>query len=96
MIQMDRVCSVSEQFECLIMMSVHVSHQEVKDGEVNDIQEPPPLVIRTDVLDNITILGIRLPGRFPSLVVTPSPRMSPGLPLGHSFTRQKGRKASFQ
>lgn len=40
MVQVDREGVITKQFECFVMMAVHVAHQEVKYGEVHHIQQP--------------------------------------------------------
>ena len=40
MVQVDREGVVTKQFECLVVMAVHVAHQEVQYGQVHDVQQP--------------------------------------------------------
>ena len=87
---------VTEQFESLVVVTVHVSHQKVQDGEVHQIQESSALVVGTDVLDCLTVVRLCLPPGLPSLVVTPAPGMSPGLPRHEALAGEEGREADLQ
>ena len=87
---------IAEYFESLVVMAVHVPHQEVEDGEVHEVQEPPALVVGTDVLDSLAVVLIILPLSFPSLVVAPPPRVPPGLPRDDGLAGEEGGQADLQ
>ena len=87
---------VTEQFEGLVVVTVHVSHEKVQDGEVHQIQESSALVVGTDVLDCLTVVRLSLPPGLPSLVVTPPPGMAPGLPRHEVLAGEEGGEADLQ
>ena len=95
-VQVNRICVVAKQFECLIMVSVHITHQEVKDGQVHDIQQSSSLIVWTDILDNITVVGVCFPSCFPPLVIASPPGMTPSLSWNHGFTWKECGKAALQ
>ena len=96
MVEVDGEGVVTEQFESLVVVTVHVPHEEVQDGEVHQVQQPPALVVGTDVLDCLTVVRLSLPPGLPSLVVTPPPGMSPGLPGHEVLGGQEGGQADLQ
>ena len=96
MVQVYWICVVAKQFECFIVMTVHVPHQEVKDGQVHHIQQSSTLVVWADIFDYITVIRICFPSCFPPFVIASSPRMSPSFPRHHGFTRKKCGKAPLQ
>ena len=87
---------ITKQFECLVVVTVHVAHEEVQDGEVHQVQQPPALVVWTDVLHCLTVVSLSLPPGLPSLVVTPPPGVSPGLPGHEVLGGEEGREADLQ
>ena len=87
---------VAEQFERLVVVTVHVAHEEVEDGEVHQVEESPALVVRTDVLDCVTVVRVILPLGFASLVVAPSPGVAPRLARHQGLAGQEGGQADLQ
>lgn len=60
-VKMNKVSIIPKFGEHLIMVSVHISNQEVKDGHVNDAEESVAAVVRVDLLDCVTVKGVELP-----------------------------------
>ena len=96
MIQMDWKSVIAKQFKCLVVVPVHVPHEKVEDGQVYHVEEPPPPVVGADLLHNITVVGVILPGRLATLVVAPAPRVTPRLPRHYGLARQEGGQAHLQ
>ena len=61
------------------MMSVHIADEKVENGHVHEIEEFPAGVVRRRDSNARAIAGVHLPRRFPVLVVTSAPRVSPHL-----------------
>jgi len=95
-VEVNRERIVSKALESLIVVAVHVAHQEVKDGEVHQVQQTATLIIRVNVPNDITVIRIRFPLSLPPLVVAASPWVSPSFPWCDVFGGEKSSKASFQ
>ena len=67
----------------LVVMAVHVVHEEVEHSHVHEIQQPATLVVRFDLLDDITVFLVRLPICFSPLVIGSSPGMAPRFARGY-------------
>lgn len=57
-VQMNGKRVVTEQRERLIMMAVHVAHEEVKHGQVHEIQHPAATVVWRHASDDFAVIGI--------------------------------------
>lgn len=60
-VKMNKVPIIPKLGEHLIMVSVHVSNQEVKDGHVDDAEKPVAAVVWVDLLYRVTVEGVELP-----------------------------------
>lgn len=49
---------VAEQRERLVMMAVHVAHEEVVHGQVHDVQHPATGPVRLRVSDHLAVVRI--------------------------------------
>ena len=96
MIQMDWKGVVPKQFECLVMVPVHVPHEKIEDGQVYHVEESAPPVVGADLLHNITVVRVILPGRLAPLVVAPAPGMTPCLPRHYGLAGQEGGQTHLQ
>ena len=66
----------------LVVVPVHVAHEEVVDGHVHDVEQPPALVVRLHLAHDLAVGLVRLPVGLAPLVVRPPPRVPPRLPRG--------------
>jgi hypothetical protein len=73
----------------LVVVPVHVPHEKVVDGQVHDVQHPPPLVVRLDLLDDLAIPLVRLPVCLATLVVRATPGVTPSLAGSDGLRRHK-------
>lgn len=55
-VQGERV--VPEDLEGLVVVPIHVTREEVEDGHVHEIQEPPALVVRRQLAHDRAVVGI--------------------------------------
>ena len=95
-VEVDGEGVVAEQFECLVVVAVHVPHQEVHHGQVDHVEQPPAAVVGRHLLDEVAVLGVVLPGRLPPLVVAAAPGVAPRLARHHGLARQEGGQAHLQ
>ena len=82
--------------ERFVMVSVHIAHEKVKDSQVHDIQEPPPLLVGFGFFYHFAIVGVGLPCGFAPLVVRSSPRVTPSLARRRLRLRKESGQADFQ
>jgi len=95
-VKVHRECVVAKALEGLIVVAVHVAHEEVEDGQVDQIKQSTTLVIRVNVSNNITVVGVRFPLSFSTLVVAATPRVSPSFPWRKIFGRKKRGKTALE
>lgn len=96
MVKVHRECVIAKALEGLIVVAVHVAHEEVEDGEVDQVKQSTTLVIRVNVSNNVTVVGIRFPLSFSALVVAATPRVPPSFPWRKIFGRKKRGKTSLE
>ena len=75
----------TKALESLIVVAIHVAHQKVEDGEVDQVQQTTTLIIRVNVPNDIAIVRVRFPLGLPPLVVAPTPWVPPGFPEDHFY-----------
>ena len=49
---------VAKHLDRLVVVPVHVSHEEIQHGHVHNVVQPPPLVVRRDLLHHFTVVLI--------------------------------------
>ena len=76
-VQHERKGVVAELSKRVVVMSIHVSSQEVKDRHVHQIQQSSPAVVRRLVTYFVAVGVVYFPLSFVALVVRTSPRVTP-------------------
>lgn len=95
MVQMQWGRVVPKHLKRFVMMSVHVSHEEVENRHIHDVQKSPPFIIRVDLLHEITVIVVNFPLRLASLVIASAPRVTPHLAGSRLFSRQEDGEGSL-
>lgn len=54
---------VAEQAERLVVVPVHVAHEEVEHGHVHEVEQAPPRVVGRDVLHQRAVVRVCEPSR---------------------------------
>lgn len=57
-IEVNRKRVVAEYGERFVMMTVHVTHKEVENGQVHNVQHPTTTIIRRKISDDFTVIWI--------------------------------------
>lgn len=73
------IARTGNSLEGLVVVSIHVTGEEVEDRHVHDVVQPPALVVGRDLSDQGAVVRLGLPLGFPPLVVRPPPGVPPHL-----------------
>ena len=77
-----------------VMMSVHISHEEVDNRHINDVQQSSSPIIWRRGSYQVTVVRVHFPLSLSSFVVGTSPRMPPHFPSCRFYNPTKTRQFS--
>ena len=86
-VQVDGVGVVAKDLEGLVVVAVHVAHEEVVDGHVHQVEQPAAVVVGLGFPDDLAVILVRLPVGLSTFVIRSSPRVSPSFASGECLKR---------
>lgn len=78
-VEVQRKGVVPEGPEGLVVVSIHVTCEEIEHRHVHEIVQSPALIVGGDFPDQVAVVRFRFPLCFSALVVRSSPWVSPNL-----------------